>query len=197
MPPPSGSSPLQHHLTPAWSMELLKFVLQSCSVCALFGLLPAYCRDGKTDHTFQAPNHLSSGCFCTALEVYLYGGQVTSWKNDHGQELLFVSFSTVLGFGINIMTLVMITLLGITKRTAGGTGREARNGYNSPYHDWLCRGSQCLMWVTILLISNCNNWFAILCNQILCLWWVMKPLLGIPFLQTAFSSLEGLVICYL
>lgn len=74
------------------------------------------------------------------------------------------TISTVLGFGINIMTLVMITVLGITKRTAGGTGRiyflvflrvipaisafvaffdkalglkEARNGYNSPYHDWL------------------------------------------------------------
>ncbi|CAL5444219.1 unnamed protein product [Camellia sinensis] len=129
--------------------------------------------------------------------------------------------STVLGFGINIMTLVMITVLGITKRTAGGTGRiyflekvflraipalrafvaffdmalglkEALNGYNSPYHDWLFRGSQCLIWVTILLISNCNNWFATLCNRILCFWWVMKPLLGIPFLQTAFSSQEAL-----
>ncbi|KAI7986989.1 ABC transporter C family member 13 [Camellia lanceoleosa] len=127
----------------------------------------------------------------------------------------------VLGFGINIMTLVMITVLGITKRTAGGTGRiyflekvflraipalgafvaffdmalglkEALNGYNSPYHDWLFRGSQCLIWVTILLISNCNNWFATLCNRILCFWWVMKPLLGIPFLQTAFSSQEAL-----
>ncbi|CAL5361622.1 unnamed protein product [Camellia sinensis] len=129
--------------------------------------------------------------------------------------------STVLGFGINIMTLVMITVLGITKRTAGGTGRiyflekvflraipalgafvaffdmalglkEALNGYNSPYHDWLFRGSQCLIWVTILLISNCNNWLATLCNRILCFWWVMKPLLGIPFLQTAFSSQEAL-----
>ncbi|KAK4772541.1 hypothetical protein SAY86_014316 [Trapa natans] len=27
---------------------------------------------------------------CSA-EVYLYGGQVTSWKNVHGEELLFVS----------------------------------------------------------------------------------------------------------
>ncbi|OWM69541.1 hypothetical protein CDL15_Pgr014002 [Punica granatum] len=27
---------------------------------------------------------------CSA-EVYLYGGQVTSWKNEHGEELLFVS----------------------------------------------------------------------------------------------------------
>lgn len=25
------------------------------------------------------------------LQVYLYGGHVTSWKNEHGEELLFVS----------------------------------------------------------------------------------------------------------
>lgn len=25
------------------------------------------------------------------FQVYLYGGHVTSWKNDHGEELLFVS----------------------------------------------------------------------------------------------------------
>lgn len=24
-------------------------------------------------------------------QVYLYGAQVTSWKNDHAEELLFVS----------------------------------------------------------------------------------------------------------
>lgn len=27
----------------------------------------------------------------SSAEVYLYGGHVTSWKNDHGEELLFVS----------------------------------------------------------------------------------------------------------
>ena len=26
-----------------------------------------------------------------AFQVYLYGAHVTSWKNDHGEELLFVS----------------------------------------------------------------------------------------------------------
>lgn len=25
------------------------------------------------------------------IQVYLYGGQVTSWKNEYGEELLFVS----------------------------------------------------------------------------------------------------------
>ncbi|CAK9162237.1 unnamed protein product [Ilex paraguariensis] len=27
----------------------------------------------------------------SSAEVYLYGGHVTSWKNEHGEELLFVS----------------------------------------------------------------------------------------------------------
>ncbi|XP_058113807.1 putative glucose-6-phosphate 1-epimerase [Magnolia sinica] len=28
-------------------------------------------------------------------QVYLYGGQVTSWKNDHGEELLFMSSNAI------------------------------------------------------------------------------------------------------
>ncbi|XP_010046962.2 putative glucose-6-phosphate 1-epimerase [Eucalyptus grandis] len=31
----------------------------------------------------------------SSAEVYLYGGQVTSWKNDHGEELLFVSSKSI------------------------------------------------------------------------------------------------------
>ncbi|EPS60800.1 galactose mutarotase-like protein [Genlisea aurea] len=30
-----------------------------------------------------------------SVEIYLYGGQVTSWKNEHGEELLFVSNKAV------------------------------------------------------------------------------------------------------
>ncbi|PKA50618.1 Putative glucose-6-phosphate 1-epimerase [Apostasia shenzhenica] len=31
----------------------------------------------------------------TSAEVYLYGAHVTSWKNDHGEELLFVSSKAI------------------------------------------------------------------------------------------------------
>ncbi|KAJ8543059.1 hypothetical protein K7X08_005582 [Anisodus acutangulus] len=31
----------------------------------------------------------------SSAEVYLYGGQVASWKNDHREELLFVSSKAV------------------------------------------------------------------------------------------------------
>ncbi|KAG5563662.1 hypothetical protein RHGRI_000007 [Rhododendron griersonianum] len=31
----------------------------------------------------------------SSVEVYLYGGHVTSWKNEHGEELLFVSSKAI------------------------------------------------------------------------------------------------------
>ncbi|THU47149.1 hypothetical protein C4D60_Mb09t12500 [Musa balbisiana] len=31
----------------------------------------------------------------SSAEVYLYGGHVTSWKNDHGEELLFLSTKAI------------------------------------------------------------------------------------------------------
>uniref|UniRef100_A0A3N7G6W4 Glucose-6-phosphate 1-epimerase n=1 Tax=Populus trichocarpa TaxID=3694 RepID=A0A3N7G6W4_POPTR len=31
----------------------------------------------------------------SSAEVYLYGGHVTSWRNDHGEELLFVSSKAI------------------------------------------------------------------------------------------------------
>ncbi|XP_052182316.1 ABC transporter C family member 13 isoform X3 [Diospyros lotus] len=129
-------------------------------------------------------------------------------------------FSNImLGFGSSMLTLIIIIGLGITNRTAKGIAqiyllekvslrllpaigasmafyelamllREELYDYGTLYHEWLFRGSQFLMWASILLISNCDNWFLILCNWILCFWWVMKPLLGVPDLKTAFSSQE-------
>ncbi|PSS06452.1 ABC transporter C family member 13 like [Actinidia chinensis var. chinensis] len=128
---------------------------------------------------------------------------------------------TVLGFGVNTMTFLMIIIIGFTKRSARRSERiyisekvflrlipalgasltffdmalllkEALDGYNIPYHQWIFRGSQFLMWVAVLFISNCDSIFVTFCNPILCFYWVMKPLLGIPLLQIAFSSHEAL-----
>ncbi|CAL5440218.1 unnamed protein product [Camellia sinensis] len=107
---------------------------------------------------FQTHNHRRHKdkhveCVCHNM-FFMKAAREDRRCKEHGHHRCI--FSTVLGFGINIMTLVMIIVLGITKRTAGGTGRiyflemvflhEALNGYNSPYHDWLFRGSQHLMW---------------------------------------------------
>ncbi|CAL5440224.1 unnamed protein product [Camellia sinensis] len=218
MPTPSGSSPLQHHLTPAWSMELLKFGVSG-----------------------RRSSYMSKSMY---LKLYLHHHMML-WRTHQSLTIVVHAtkfMSTIMGFKLIIIGDTRISMLNVAYattcflrrpheriigvRSMAITGcicmavklhngrmimgkncffvssfvaffdkalglKEARNGYNSPYHDWLFRGSQCLMWVTILLISNCNNWFAILCNQILCFWWVMKPLLGIPFLQTAFSSQAG------
>jgi len=36
----------------------------------------------------------------SSAEVYLYGGHVTSWKDDHGDELLFVSNKVLFCFAL-------------------------------------------------------------------------------------------------
>ncbi|KAG5516030.1 hypothetical protein RHGRI_036917 [Rhododendron griersonianum] len=86
--------------------------------------------------------------------------------------------------------LVMIIVLGITNRNARGCGkiyllekvvlhiiaalgasvafldmiillRDARNANSTPYHEGLFRGTQFLMWVTVLLVSKFGNWFVV------------------------------------
>ncbi|XP_059642397.1 ABC transporter C family member 13 isoform X2 [Cornus florida] len=115
----------------------------------------------------------------------------------------------------------MIAVLGITRTTVGGRRRmyftekilnllaafgacvaffdmvlllkRKLNGHTIFYHEWFFRCSQFSIWATILFMSKCNKWFAIFCNRILCFWWIIKPLLGIPHLQTTFSSFEVLI----
>ncbi|OAY75974.1 putative glucose-6-phosphate 1-epimerase [Ananas comosus] len=43
----------------------------------------------------MASRRSCSGGPGSSVEVKLYGGQVTSWKNDHGEELLFVSSKAI------------------------------------------------------------------------------------------------------
>ncbi|KAJ6388058.1 hypothetical protein OIU77_026594 [Salix suchowensis] len=47
---------------------------------------------------------------CSA-EVYLFGGHVTSWKNEHGEELLFVSNKNVRRILESNHTLILVELL--------------------------------------------------------------------------------------
>ncbi|XP_017978946.1 PREDICTED: ABC transporter C family member 13 isoform X3 [Theobroma cacao] len=73
----------------------------------------------------------------------------------------------VLGFGVNAATISMICILGIMRRSARTNWRA-----------------------TIIFSLRCACLQHIFCDLVLCIWWIMKPLFGVPHLQMAFSSLE-------
>ncbi|XP_071734179.1 LOW QUALITY PROTEIN: ABC transporter C family member 13-like [Rutidosis leptorrhynchoides] len=68
--------------------------------------------------------------------------------------------------------------------------RNTKRGHSALYHEWLLRGSQFLVWATMLLFSKFDCWLLVLSNRVLCFWWIMKPFLAIPILQATFSSLK-------
>ncbi|KAL2533987.1 multidrug resistance-associated protein 11 [Abeliophyllum distichum] len=124
---------------------------------------------------------------------------------------------TVLGLGVNIVTIVMVAVLGITTRhqkehrrihlsvkilfyllPALGLClaffdmavliRRRLNAYPIAYHEWLFSCSQFSFWATVILVSRSENRLVVLCNRILCFWWIVKLFLLIPRLQIVFSS---------
>ncbi|XP_027169805.1 ABC transporter C family member 13 isoform X1 [Coffea eugenioides] len=128
----------------------------------------------------------------------------------------------VLVFGANVATLVVIAVVGVTKRRVkenikinlpfkvllyvlpviGACTaffdmvlllRSLRQGHAVVFHRWLFSCSQIAVWVTVLLFSTRGYWF-VFCNQVLSLWWIVKPFLLIPHLQTVFSS-QGAFRC--
>ncbi|XP_021821855.1 ABC transporter C family member 13 isoform X1 [Prunus avium] len=128
----------------------------------------------------------------------------------------------VLGFGANAVTIVMIALLGINQRTGKRSRRmnflekfffvilpaigacisfvdialllkKAHHGVFIAHHEWFFRFSQFASWTLIILFSKCFNGCYIFCNRILCFWWIVKLLLGILHLLTAYPSFQVLL----
>ncbi|XP_074354051.1 ABC transporter C family member 13 isoform X2 [Apium graveolens] len=129
----------------------------------------------------------------------------------------------VFGFGVNVVSVILVAALGITKRKARANLRinpgetilfhvlpvigalvacidiafllrPTFNSYPVFYHEWLLRLSQLLVWVTILLVSKYNCCFIVFSDWLLCVWWFIKALCWIPHLQAIFSSSQA-VIC--
>ncbi|KAK1373191.1 ATP-binding cassette, subfamily C (CFTR/MRP), member 10 [Heracleum sosnowskyi] len=127
---------------------------------------------------------------------------------------------TVFGFGVNVVSVILVGALGITKRKARGIIRinpgetipfhvlpligalvacidigfllrTTLNGYPVMYHEWLLRLSQLLVWVTIILVSKCKYWFVVFSDWLLCVWWIVKAFCWVPHLQAIFSSSEN------
>ncbi|KAJ4718638.1 ABC transporter family protein [Melia azedarach] len=128
---------------------------------------------------------------------------------------------TILGFGANVITIFIIFILGITQRSARQNQRinlvekvfmhflpllgaclssvyvilllrEKLHGEFVSYHEWLSRCSQFAVWIIIILLSRCSCFDYIFCHQILCFWWIVKPIMGILHLEVTFSSFEVL-----
>ncbi|KAK6263781.1 hypothetical protein SCA6_019215 [Theobroma cacao] len=121
-------------------------------------------------------------------------------------------------FGVNAATISMICILGIMRRSARTNWRikfpekilhfvavigaclscvdvvllakKKFHGDFVAYHEWLFRCSNFVVWATIIFSLRCACLQHIFCDLVLCIWWIMKPLFGVPHLQMAFSSLE-------
>ncbi|XP_050286789.1 ABC transporter C family member 13 isoform X1 [Quercus robur] len=129
----------------------------------------------------------------------------------------------VLGFGVNAITLVMISIIGITHRSPPRSRRinmlerlflhflpafaaclslldvvliliKALHGDFIVHHEWFFKCSQFAVWTSILLFSKSSNYHYIFCNLILCFWWIVKPILGVIYLLATLSSL-GILRC--
>ncbi|PON89300.1 ATP-binding cassette containing protein [Trema orientale] len=72
--------------------------------------------------------------------------------------------------------------------------KKALQGEFVAHHEWLFRCSCFAVWATIMLLSMFANYCCVFCSQILCLWWIVKLLLGIPHIVTIYNSFE-LLIC--
>ncbi|TYH16571.1 hypothetical protein ES288_A05G126600v1 [Gossypium darwinii] len=127
----------------------------------------------------------------------------------------------VLGFGINAASIAVICIVGIMRRRARTNWtvkfsekallhsiavigaclscvdaillvKKKLHGDFVLYHELLFRFSHFMVWATIVFSLRCACFQHIFCNMVLCIWWTIKPLFGIPHLQKAFSSMEVL-----
>ncbi|KAF7843202.1 ABC transporter C family member 13 isoform X1 [Senna tora] len=136
-------------------------------------------------------------------------------------ELLF--WFTVLGFGLNTVTIVMIVVLGFTQKSSLGIQRShaqitflekfilnfvpaagacvtildiiflwkgEHNRQFVGYHKWFYSCSELMVWTNIILFSKCSSNCYIVCNYVLCYWWILKPIFWIFHLLTKFPFLE-------
>ncbi|KAL3599512.1 hypothetical protein D5086_007430 [Populus alba] len=123
------------------------------------------------------------------------------------------------GFSANVVTIVIILVLAITRSNASRVPRisctekavfrflpflgalvsfmdlillvnKELHGNFIAYHEWLFRSSQLIVWTVIIMSSMCTCLHDVFCNRFLCFWWIMKSLLGILHLQRTFGSME-------
>ncbi|XP_015069978.1 ABC transporter C family member 13 isoform X4 [Solanum pennellii] len=141
------------------------------------------------------------------------------WNSDGVSECFS---NLVLGFGANILTIVLVAAIGAGKRSSKDGNRisvlanvflhlipalgasmalcdmvvlikKMLDSSHVQYHEWLFRFSQLSVWATILLVLKSGYCYVVCCNPIMCVWWMLKFLLLVPHLQRDFTSLQALL----
>ncbi|KAL5574463.1 hypothetical protein UlMin_016162 [Ulmus minor] len=94
-------------------------------------------------------------------------------------EKIFLYFIPAIGACLTFLDIVLLIL-------------KALRGEFTQHHEWLFRCSSFAVWASIILLSKCSNYCYVFSNQIMCYWWIVKLLLRIPQLMTAYHSFEVL-----
>ncbi|GFP93553.1 hypothetical protein PHJA_001499700 [Phtheirospermum japonicum] len=97
------------------------------------------------------------------------------WGTTHISAKIFLSILATFG--------VCVSLLGIIMHL-----RTRFDAKTILFHEWMYASSQFSVWMAILIVSRGETWLDVLCNGILCFWWIVKLLFLIPRLQIVFSS---------
>ncbi|XP_031389468.1 ABC transporter C family member 13 isoform X2 [Punica granatum] len=144
--------------------------------------------------------------------------QFNSFSSD-----VFLNNITVFGFGGNVVTILLMAVLGMSKTNTLGNRRmtslekvvlqylpilgaflslwdviillrSMQSGEAMIYHLWFFRCSRFAVWVIVILLSRSSRSSFVFFDRILCFWWILKPILVIPLLLTSFT-LSGVLVC--
>ncbi|XXG51840.1 hypothetical protein AAC387_Pa03g0319 [Persea americana] len=117
-----------------------------------------------------------------ALGIRYRNAQVRRIMRMHILEMVFLLAVPALAACLSFYDIVLLLKKGLK-------GQPIR------HHELFFRCSQVTSWVTIILFLKCEHWFLIFFNRVLCFWWIVKPLLEIPHLQTKLLSLQA-IACF-
>ncbi|PIA65651.1 hypothetical protein AQUCO_00100866v1, partial [Aquilegia coerulea] len=71
---------------------------------------------------------------------------------------------------------------------------RALQGHHVVYYEWSFRCSQFLVWAIIILFWRHSQRSLLVCNQVLCFWWIARLLLTTAYFFSVFSSLKVLYL---
>lgn len=109
------------------------------------------------------------------LVLWIINGRPKQWRRVHLSANNTISVLAALGLCLAFFDVVMLLMARWSDQTI-------------LYHELLYTCSELLVWMAVMIVSRCETWLDILCNGILCVWWIVKFLILMPRLQIVFTS---------